>query len=41
LTDAVESEYAPDVIVDQVMAMKECIEVCGKFLSQNEITEFA
>lgn len=41
LIKAVQGEYAPDVIVDQVKAMKECIEVCGSFLSQQELSEFS
>lgn len=34
LIKAVQGEYAPDVIVDQISAMKECIEVCGQFLTK-------
>jgi len=41
LIKAVQGEYAPDVIVDQITAMKECIEITGQFLSEQEVGEFS
>lgn len=41
LADAIETEYSPNVIGDQIMAMKQSIDECGTFLSQNEVTDFS
>ncbi|EGR31191.1 hypothetical protein IMG5_116170 [Ichthyophthirius multifiliis] len=37
LWDAASSEFDSEIIISQITAMKECIESCGKFMTQQEI----